>query len=207
MFDITLIHPIVNHFTIALFLTSVVFDLIGMKTGSEKWRFAAWVNLLFAGGATILTVISGALAASNVPHGGNVHELMETHETLGYIVLTAVLALLAWRIALKGNFPVKAASVYIIVSVAGIGGMLTGAYYGGEMVFVHGVAVQAMPVEEHDTGHHHGEDDLHGQADDHEDSIKESAEKDQNSASGTEIDSSEKKQKIHVHKDGKQHLH
>lgn len=35
--------------------------------------------------------------------------------------------------------------------------MFTGAYYGGELVYTHGVAVKAVPVPESEAGHHEEE--------------------------------------------------
>ena len=131
MFDITLIHPIINHFTIALFTMAMLLDIIAMSAKKEKLHFAAWINLIFAGAATFMTVISGLLAAENVPHGGDVHEMMNTHQTLGYVVLGCVLLILIWRIVLKGNFPAKGALLYTLFGLAALGIMYTGAYIGG----------------------------------------------------------------------------
>jgi len=139
---------------------------------------------------------------------------METHETIGYIVLGIILALLIWRILLKGQFPKKASFLYIILALTGIGFIFTGAYYGGEMVYTHGVAVKAVPVTEEGTGHSHDggshshsaavEDDHHstGIAEDHHGSDEEKA--------GDVQQPSDKKSgqaKIHRHSDGSEHVH
>ncbi len=160
MIDITLIHPIINHFTIALFSVSVVLDIVAKITQKEKLHYAAWINLLLAGFAAILSVISGLVAANNVPHNDKVHEIMSTHQAIGFVVLGAVLLLLIWRIVLKGAFPIKASLLYIIIGLTSLGFMFTGAYYGGEMVFRHGVAVKAVQMEE-PNNHDHGENHHH----------------------------------------------
>ncbi len=158
MLDITLLHPKVVHFTIALFAMAVLLDLLGLIIKNERFQGVAWINLIFADAAGVVTVITGLLAASNVPHAESAHQIMEIHQTLGYIVLGSIVLLLIWHILLKGKFPVKAAFLYIIIGLVGVGVMFAGAYYGGEMVYTHGVAVKALRVSEEEAGHHHAED-------------------------------------------------
>ena len=146
MFDVTLFHPKVVHFTIALFSLAVLFDLLGMIFKKEYFHRTAWLNLIFASAAGIVTVLTGLLAEANVVHNDAAHEIMETHETVGYFVLGAILILFIWRLVLKGEFPYKASYIYVILGAAGVGLMFTGAYYGGEMVYTHGVAVKAISL-------------------------------------------------------------
>lgn len=210
MFDITLIHPKVVDFTIALFSMAVLLDIIGKIAKNEKFYWAAWINLAFAGVAAVLSVVSGLLAANNVPHSDAAHQIMETHETLGFIVLGAILALLAWRIFLKGKFPVKAAWLYLLIGVAGFGVMATGAYYGGEMVFTHGVAVKAAPVSEHEAGHHHGENEHEQENPAKAIDAGQSQLADPTSQADsfkTAPDSLAGRKKVHIHADGKEHVH
>ncbi len=159
MIDITLIHPIINHFTIALFTVSVVLDIIAKIFHKERLHYVAWVNLLLAGAATILTVISGLIAANTVSHDNQVHNLIQTHQSIGYFVLGCVLLLLIWRIVLKGKFPIKASILYMTIGLISLGFMFTTAYYGGEMVFRHGVAVKKISKDKKD--HNHNEDHHH----------------------------------------------
>ena len=213
MFDIILIHPKVVHFTIALFSLAVLLDVIGMITKNEKFHWAALLNLIFAGAAAIVTVISGLLAESNVLHNDAAHEIMETHETLGFIVLGSILLLLIWRIILKGNFPGKAVWLYLIIGIGGIGVMFVGADYGGEMVYTHGVAVKAVPVEEHahdngDDGHDHGE--AGEESHEEEDARFQSGNTEARYSQGIDSvlpDSQQAKKDVHKHADGSEHVH
>jgi len=63
MFDITLYHPKIVHFTIALFTLAVLLDILGLVTTKHHFQNAAWLNLIFAGAAAVVTVITGLLAA------------------------------------------------------------------------------------------------------------------------------------------------
>jgi len=80
---------------------------------------------------------------------------METHETIGFIVLGIILLLLVWRIILKGGPVQRLSWLYLLLGIGGVGLMVYGASLGGEMVYTHGVAVKAVPVSEAEAGHHH----------------------------------------------------
>ena len=158
MIELYLIHPMFVHYTIGLFMMSVLFDILGKLTKKDGFHVAAWFNLLFAGFAVIATVISGLVAESRAPHTDTGHELLETHETIGFIVLGIILLLTIWRIVLKGKLPVRRLVIYLIVSVLGVGLMFVGGYYGGEMVYTHGYGVKAVAQT---TQHIHGEGESH----------------------------------------------
>jgi len=154
--NITLFHPIVNHFTIALFVLVVFLDILGLTTKKEYFHTAAWINLIFGAISGVLSLITGLLAEANVPHQEAAHEIMETHETLGFIIVGAILILFVWRLILKGQFPARAMILYLLIGLAGAGVMIRSAFLGGELVFVHGVAVEAVPVSPEEAEHHHG---------------------------------------------------
>jgi uncharacterized membrane protein len=213
MFDVTLLHPKVVHFTIALFSVAVQFDLIGMIFKKEYFHNAAWLNLIFASAAGIVTVLTGLLAEANVVHNDAAHGIMETHETIGFFVLGAILILLIWRLVLKGKFPYKTSYIYMIIAAAGVGLMFTGAYYGGEMVYTHGVAVKAMSVNKSEAEHPHNHgnseheqikpEDKHHEAENRE-QIPHSPEQ---SINRSQEDTIKKENNMHQHKDGSNHLH
>lgn len=196
MFDINLIHPFMVHFTIALFTVVVILDLLGLVLNNDSFHSASWLNLIFAGCFAILTVISGLLAQANVPHNDAAHEVMETHESIGYLVLAGILILLSWRIWLKGKFPSKIKVLFLIIGLVTLGLTFTGAYYGGELVYTHGVAVKAVSIEEKDHSH------------DHEHTGKdEDLQKDSNKIATKDTISQKQKEDIHVHEDGATHKH
>ena len=149
MFDITLIHPKLVHFTIALFLVVLILDFIGWRMKNERLHHAAWINLIFAAIAALVTAFTGWLAANNVPHNDAVHEMMETHEALGYWVTGIIVVLLIWRKVLGGKFPAKNGWLFFLVTLVGVGLMSYGASLGGDMVYIHGVGVKAVPVKAH----------------------------------------------------------
>ena len=144
------IHPLLVHFPIAFLSLFVAIDLIGTATKkSELRKFAGnllYLGTLFAG----LTVWAGMHAAETVPHGHNVHDIMERHEHLGISILGLSLALSAWRL----RRPVEGFGIYNVLSIILAGVLIAGADLGGLMVYKYGVAVQAVTVSPEDSHHH-----------------------------------------------------
>lgn len=145
--NISLFHPIVNHFTIALISISVILDILGVLTKKQYFHTAAWINLVIGTISGVLTIITGLIAEDTVHHSEAAHQIMETHETLGFVILALVLIILIWRLILKGQFPVKGKIFYIFIGISIFALILLNGYYGGELVFKHGVAVQNSILE------------------------------------------------------------
>ncbi|MDD5228369.1 MAG: DUF2231 domain-containing protein [Methylococcales bacterium] len=144
------IHPLLVHFPIAFLSLFVAVDLIGTVMKKAEWRsFASgllYLGTVFAG----LTVWAGFNAAETVPHGHNVHAIMERHEQLGLSILALSMALLAWRL----RRPVDGWGIYNLLSVVLLGLIIFGADLGGLMVYKYGVAVEAVAVSPEDSHHH-----------------------------------------------------
>lgn len=142
------LHPFIVHFPIALTMVAAIYDV-------GRWIFdrERLLNAGFWGGSSPLLILAlvGAIAA--VASGLNaepsetspvVHELIEAHELLAFIATGLLTALCLWRIGLRGTFPRKAGFTYLVllVTVAVVIGF--GSYFGGQMVFTHGVGVDAV---------------------------------------------------------------
>lgn len=142
--EVTLLHPFFVHFTIALFTIAVLLDVVGKVTGSAKYHSAAWINLLFAGVFGIATVAAGLAAEVNLLISPSVHMTLTTHKRLGFAVLASLMVLLVWRGTLRGAFPARGWILYLLIAITGTGLTAAAGYYGAELVYVEGVAVQAV---------------------------------------------------------------
>jgi uncharacterized membrane protein len=144
------IHPLLVHFPIAFLSLFVVIDLLGTATKKVSWRHFAsgllYLGTIFAG----LTVWAGFIAADSVPHGHNVHDIMERHEQLGVSILALSAALSAWKLRRS----VEGWGLYNALTVILLGVILFGADLGGLMVYKYGVAVQAVSVSSEEAHHH-----------------------------------------------------
>lgn len=160
------IHPLLVHFPIAFLSTFFVLDLFGTLAKKPQCRnVAGW--LLYLGAlASVFTVIAGFIAAGSVPHGENVHAIMERHEHLGVSVLSLALLLSAWRMKSGGIIQGGANSFFLILAALLCGLMMLGADLGGLMVYKYGVAVKSLQVpaadfHEHDHEHSHDHEHEH----------------------------------------------
>ena len=132
------IHPLFVHFPIVLLILAGAFDLIAVIRREETFHRAAWFALFSGVLAAIATVLTGLRAEDTVAHGGAAHGLMERHEFFAFTLLgITVAALLLRPKPEKGRRWMIGTVVAEIVLIWPLV-MATG-YYGGELVYGHGV--------------------------------------------------------------------
>lgn len=149
------IHPLLVHFPIAFLSAFFVLDLAGTVFAKPNWRAVAGWLLYLGAVASIFTATAGFIAAESVPHGSDVHDIMENHEHFGIVVVILALLLSAWRLFKRGVIEGAANSLFLMVSAIMCGIMMLGADLGGLMVYHHGVGVSAVPVSAEAVMHHH----------------------------------------------------
>ncbi|MBT9097550.1 DUF2231 domain-containing protein [Methylovulum psychrotolerans] len=166
------IHPMLVHFPIAFLVAFFMIDSIATLAKKPTWRMAATWFLYLGTVAAGFTVMAGFIAADSVPHGDNVHAIMERHEHFGVWVLALASILSIWRnqagVALRG----AANGLFLFASGVLCLLLALGADLGGLMVYHYGVAVAAVPVTETATAHHHDhagqdQDQTHDHSHDH----------------------------------------
>jgi len=149
------IHPLLVHFPIAFLLAFFLLDVVATLAKKSAWRLVASWFLYLGTVAAAFTVLAGFIAADSIPHGGNVHEIMERHQYFGIWVLSIATVLSLWRIKAGESIRGIANGVFLTLSALLCLLLSLGADLGGLMVYQYGVAVQAVPVPANDTGHHH----------------------------------------------------
>ncbi|PPD41376.1 MAG: hypothetical protein CTY16_16015 [Methylobacter sp.] len=150
------IHPVLVHFPIAFLLAFFAVDTVAVLAKKPSWREVASWFLYLGTVAAAFTVLAGLIAADTVPHGDNVHAIMERHEHFGISVLSLATVLSLWR--MKTGAALHGVANGLFLSAAAILCLLLGlgADLGGLMVYKYGVAVAAVPVPEYGVGHEHG---------------------------------------------------
>ena len=138
------VHMIVVHFPIALLPVALGFDLLGRLTGWTELhvvgRWTLWVGTI----AAALAVWSGLTGADDVhPYVTEAaEEIMEQHEHLQLGTLGAAIGLSMWRLFAGAPFPERGGVVYLLIALAMVANLVAASDLGGQMVFVHGVAVR-----------------------------------------------------------------
>jgi uncharacterized membrane protein len=136
------VHMVVVHFPIALLPISLGCDLVGWLFGSRELnaagRWTLWLGTVAAG----VAVWSGIEGADDVhPYVTDAAEaLMASHMTLQLGTLGAALGLSLWRLVAPSL--ARARVVYVLLAAGMIVNMIVASDLGGQMVYLHGVAVR-----------------------------------------------------------------
>jgi uncharacterized membrane protein len=144
---ITLWHPILVHFSLALLTISAALYAASALSRplalKDRLLLVARVNLWIGAGASLLTISAGLLAAAHVPLAAAQADTLVAHRNSGLTAAVLWSSLAAWEIrnARAVRRPPRASFLLLLVAlgILGIAG-----WKGGELVFRHGVGVQAV---------------------------------------------------------------
>ncbi|MGZ8218473.1 DUF2231 domain-containing protein [Methylomagnum sp.] len=152
----TNVHPLVVHFPIAFLVGFLLFEVAGLVLRRPAIRQAAGVMLYLGAGGAVLAAAAGLVAEATVPHGAEVHEIMEWHKRLGLTVAFLSVAMAIWRALAGGYFTSPMAQAFHLI-LAGIIAvcLFFGADLGGLMVYQYGVGVKGMQSAEESHRHQH----------------------------------------------------
>ncbi len=136
------LHPILVHFTIALFSASLFFDAAGFLLVITSLSVTGWWTLAAACVLTIFTVITGVISRMNLPIAeGEARSFLRSHMALGLIFFGILLILTIWRAAIwraggdvSWPYLMAAIGVAVVMSIQG--------YLGGELVYRYGAEVE-----------------------------------------------------------------
>ena len=172
-YDWPRLHAALNDLPAALLLVAVLFDLAGLRR--PALRVAGFWTLVVGAVGGVLAVVSGLEAEEHIAHGEAVHRAMETHERLALITLAVFAVVALWRIVRERRMGSGERTAALVLSLVGLGTLLSTAFFGGKLVFDHaaGIPTAVLQSELHERaeGHHHhgGEgEEAGGHEDDHD---------------------------------------
>lgn len=140
------IHPLVVHFPIALLINFFVVDFLGSVLTKDHWRRVASGFLYLGTFSALCAVLAGFIAEKSIAHGGNVHEIMETHQLFGLSILFLAILLSGWRFFSGGVIKGEINIFYMMLSGILSALIVIGADMGGLMVYKYGVSVEAVKI-------------------------------------------------------------
>ena len=127
-------HVVLIHFPIALFVTAVVFDLIGHSCNRRSLADAAYYNLLVAAISTLPVIATGVLAWQWQLRGQKLKGILLLHLALGSI--SGGMIWLAWWLHFRARrneeslpsyrFAIEALAVVVVMVTGHLGGFLSG---------------------------------------------------------------------------------
>lgn len=132
------VHPILTDFPIALWSVSLLGDVVGVWRGQVVYRqFAFWaitVGLIIA----VPTIVAGLIDYAAIPQG---HPAIKGATWHMWIMLSAATAYACSLFAHINRFSSSgfATAMGISLSAVGLVLLMVGGWFGGEMVFRHGI--------------------------------------------------------------------
>lgn len=143
------------HFAIALAVMAAASYVLVRLPVTRRWRDSLqpagdWM-LAFAAIAVIATVAAGLQANYSVAHDTPSHASMTTHRNWAAPTAVAILALALWRWRRRAAAP---SLFFTFAFVAAIALLTVTAWWGGRLVYGHGLGVAQLPQPE-DAGHTH----------------------------------------------------
>jgi len=129
------LHPALVHFPVACWTLAVVADVASLRFGETAWQ---WTSGLLATGCimALVAALAGLLEIVRVPEGAAMRD--------AYVHMAAMflaLALFAWRLMLEPyDFQsIAPGTLGLTLDTAGLLVMIIGAWFGGRLVYGHGV--------------------------------------------------------------------
>jgi uncharacterized membrane protein len=159
-YDWPRLHAALNDLPAALLLVAVIFDILAAVTKRASFRSVGFWTMIVGAVGGILAVLSGLQAEDHIAHGEAVHEVMETHEKLAFVTLGVFAVVALWRILREAKMGSAERNLALLLSLVGLGFLITTASYGGKLVFDHAAGVPTTvlqgEIHERQEGHHHG---------------------------------------------------
>jgi uncharacterized membrane protein len=142
------LHPVVDHFTIALLIVGVLIDLVASLAPTRTWlRYMALTLMILGAIAAAASYFTGDMEADRVWNAMSppAKAVLHWHAMLGTYMAVVFGVLAVWRILVEGvSFFAGSRSVYLIFAVIAAGVLLYIGSLGGKMVYEYGVGTALM---------------------------------------------------------------
>ncbi len=145
-------HPMFVHFPIALLIAAGLFTILALFVNKEAFLKTAFWMLVSGSLGSIAAVITGHMSEEKIKMTPAIHNILEIHETIGFIIMVSSILLVIWFIVRRADLNKLEHSLiaFIFVIVAGL--LSYQGFLGGEMVYAHGAAVNLRQKENDFTG-------------------------------------------------------
>lgn len=135
------LHPALVHVPVALLPVAFLLELAGLALKKKYLSLVAWWNQVIGTLGVGLAIYSGLRAEKTARFSATARQTLESHEQVAFVVGAVFGLLLLWRLGTRGNLPERLRWLYMLVYACGVGALLAAAWYGGELVFGHGIGV------------------------------------------------------------------
>jgi uncharacterized membrane protein len=142
------LHPMVDHFSVALLFTAVLIDLFAGSSPTRIWlRYTAVLLMILGALAAGGSFATGDMEADRIWNalGQPARDVLHRHAQLGeYLAITfGVLAI--WRLFIQAfGFMAGSRAIYLIVAILAIATLGYQAHLGGVLVYDYGAGTALM---------------------------------------------------------------
>ena len=132
------LHPMLVHFPIALFITSLGFDVGGRLFNHQGLKQSAVYLFIAAVLLTPVVVQTGLWEAQRVDVH---HPVLSSHRTFALVSMYTSGASLIFLWFIKMKYPKLFSSIFFLIILGIVSLIGITAYYGGRLVFEYGVGI------------------------------------------------------------------
>src|SRR6266404_1053654 len=143
------LHPVVNHFTIALLTVALLTDLVASIFSSRVWmRYMALTLTLLGAATAALSWVTGGWEADRLDEylrnlQGPAKAVFSQHAQWGEILLYVFVVLAVWRILVQSTgFFASTRPLYLLAMIVAVIFAYVQGWRGGKLVFEFGVGTQ-----------------------------------------------------------------
>jgi uncharacterized membrane protein len=142
------LHPVVDHFSVALLFVAVLIDLVSSSAPNRIWlRYTALTLMILGALAAGGSFLTGDMEADRIWNalGEPAREVLKRHAQLGEYLAIAFGILAVWRIMIQAfGFMAGSRAIYLIVALLAIGTLGYSAHLGGVLVYDYGAGTALM---------------------------------------------------------------
>lgn len=138
------LHPLVVHFPIALLLSYIALDWAGRLWKGKAFTEAAWYALLLGLAGTLVTLVTGLLAARAVPVDSPALATLNTHKMIGIATLVIFGIQAVCYARNRGKYTPGKQALHTVIQLGGVAFVLAVGYLGGELVYTYGIGVSPL---------------------------------------------------------------
>jgi len=146
------LHPVVDHFTVALLMVGVLIDLIASLFPVRAWlRYMALTLMVLGALSAGSSYATGDLEAGRIWNALSdpAKAVLHRHALLAEIAAIVFGVLALWRILIEGVSAFAGTrSVYLIVAFIAVCGLGYVGHLGGVLVYTYGAGTQLMAAEQ-----------------------------------------------------------
>jgi uncharacterized membrane protein len=139
------LHPPLTDLTIGMFVFATVLSVIGYAGGIEEPASKAmWLALIGGLGAAVPTAVTGFIDWATI-RWGSPRWRAATWHLAAMVSAVTLFALAAWR-QWPGYRHGDVTTAGLVLTLAGALALIVGGWFGGAVVFVHGMRVESVPA-------------------------------------------------------------